>query len=789
MRRCLPNAFAITLLVFFLVFFYWGFLVGRCFIWDDTLTEFYPAANYFAKSIRLGRFPLWFPGGHDGSPFYSNPHMAVFYPLQWFLIPFVQNGRLPFLVYQHYIFLHYLFGGLFMYAFLRQLKLGPIAALNGAVVFCFSGFASLRIVNFVLFQVYVWLPLQLCCVHRFTSTASRWAWLALVAAMAMSLFAGDPQITVYCWYLVVAYWSYRAYRGCRREDRGWHAALRQFGLVEVPKIVGTFVLIFGIGAVMLIPTAQNWLYTERPSHSFLTTADTSLPYHGLLTLLVPNFFGSMRMAGSPVAFWGFDPHNVTVAQTFAVNASVGFWQYWEFGAYAGQIFWLAILLILFNWKHVDNRKVVGFFLAAWLAATWFMLGRYGGLFDVLYYLLPSARMFRAPVKMGCVATFAAAILAAYGVDLLSRRERKLRFGVVLFAVVGYVGLVSALSFVRMGHFSTALENSSRLAWSRQEACYALGLFLACACAAFIARRVRGRSMQVMSLCAIAVISVADFYHGYGSFQCGDCSPDEYYPENNRLLTLLEDYREQRGPFRFGQIIRGQIGEELATFRNLSYFHDFLEVPECYVGFSLNNIGKFQGITNEAAKVAIQNVKVVIEKDEQGKEWLGTRPDALPRARFFTKIRFYDSRTALLVALERGEIDWRKETAVGEPLPADLFRGDGRSHVTGTNDEVQFIGRTPEEYSILYNVSQPGIVFVSETFYPGWTANNGHLKLIEVFGAFQGLVIPEGGRGQITVRFSPPILKLGLSITILSAVAVCCLVIFGKWSKLQPLTHT
>jgi hypothetical protein len=183
------DAVAIAALVLTLLFFYWGFWVGRSYMSDDTLTEFYPGVNYFAKSIQAGRFPLWFPGVRDGLPFYSDPQVTVFYPPQWLLVPFVKEGRLPFLVYQRYIVLHYLLGGLLMYAFLKRVKLGPLAALMGALVFCLSGFASLRIVNFVMIQVYAWLPLQLLCVHRLTAGGGRRAWLGLVGAMLLSLLA------------------------------------------------------------------------------------------------------------------------------------------------------------------------------------------------------------------------------------------------------------------------------------------------------------------------------------------------------------------------------------------------------------------------------------------------------------------------------------------------------------------------------------------------------------------------------------------------------------------------
>ena len=426
-RRLAPDAAAVVVLVLVLALFYWGFLLGRYFIWDDTLSEFYPGVNYFAESIKAARFPLWFPGVRDGMPFYSDPQTAAFYPPQWLLIPFVQNGRLPFLAYQRYIVLHYLLGGFFMYAFLKQIKLSPIAALSGAFVFCLSGFASLRIVNFVMIQVYAWLPLQLFCVQRLTSGGSRLAWLGLVGAMLMSFLAGHQQTTVYCWYLVTAYWLYCCYSTRRKNSPGWRATMRQVAGRDAPKLIGTFVLVSGLSAVMLLPAAENWSRTARPHQSFEVVADSSLPRDQLLALFVPNFFGKTQSTDSPVAFWGFDPRSSTVIHNGPVNTTPGFWQYWEFGAYAGQIFWLALFLILFNWRSIEDKLTVGFFLATWVAATWFMLGRYGGLFQVLYYILPGASLFRGPAKMSCVATFAAAILSACSVDLLWRRAQRLRY--------------------------------------------------------------------------------------------------------------------------------------------------------------------------------------------------------------------------------------------------------------------------------------------------------------------------------------------------------------------------
>jgi membrane protein YfhO len=774
LRRLAPDVCAVVFLTASLAFFYWGFLTGRYFIWDDTLTELYPGANYFARSLHAGHFPLWFPGVHDGAPFYCDPQVGVFYPLQWLLIPFVKDGRLPYLIYQRYIILHYLLGGLLMYAFLKQIKLRPIAALTGALVFCLSGFASLRIVNFVMIQTYIWLPLQLLCVHRLTCNGSRLAWAALVGAAVLSVLAGHQQTTVYCWYLVAGYWLYRCY--CRRyQEAGSRlAATRQIAGRDVPKMVGTLALVLGICGVMILPAAQNWLRTSRPHQSFEVIADTSLPRGELLTLLVPNFFGTTQSSNTPVPFWGFDSHSLTVTRNGAANGSRGFWEYWEMGAYDGQIFWLAVVLILFNWRKMRDRQSIGFFLVAWLVATWFMLGRYGGLFQVLYHALPGASLFRGPVKMSCVATFAAAVAVAWLVDLLEHDTPALRYWPVFLPMAGC--LVLAL-FVLIGgnHLFRGFRDAQKLSWSLHETLFALAVAAGCAIAVLGTKRCRQRWAHVVCLCMLPAICVVDFYHAFGNFQRSPVSPDVYFPRNDRLFALLQDYREQRGPFRFGQIVRGRIGEEIATFRNLPYFHDFLEVPEGYNSLYLESVARFQSITNEEAKIAIQNITVTMERDAQNKDWLGTRTNSLLRAKFYRQIRRYDDSGALLSALERGEIDWRTEAAVYKLPAAASPLGDAPGDSADTTSNIRFTSQGPEAYSIDYDVSGPGIVFVSEAFYPGWTTDNERIKLTEVFGAFQGIVIPEAGQGRIVVHFSPPILWLSLGISIVSLAITISLV--------------
>ncbi len=779
MSRFAPDVLAILALGLALVFFYWGFLLGRTVIWDDTLTEFYPGVNYFAKSIKAGRFPLWLPGVRDGMPFYSDPQMAAFYPPQWLLIPFVRNGRLPFLVYQRYIVLHYFLGGVFMYAFLKHLKLSSIAALSGALVFSLSGFPSLRIVNFVMIQVYVWLPLQLFCVHRLTTGGGRWAWLGLVAAMLASLLAGHPQTTVYCWYLLTAYWLYCCYCARRNVGHDWETTMRLVGRRDLPKVAGTFALVLGLAAMMILPVTENWLRTARPQQSFDSIADTSLPRAQLLTLFVPRFFGETRNGSSPLDFWGFDPRSPTVIQTRTVKDNPGYWQYWEFGAYTGQMFWIAAFLILLNWQRIEDKQTIGFFLVAWLAALWFMLGRYGGLFQFFYYCLPGASMFRGPAKMSCVATFAAAMLCAQAIESLRRRAVVTRSWPALLPALGSACLALALYFRGEG-LAAGLSRTDRLTWARHETLFVLTVGVTCALAAIGVIRARKGWARALCLYAIPFFLLVDFHHAFASFQRGAKSPDVYYPETSEMLSLVKSYHQKQQHFRFAQIVQDQVLEELVFHRNFPCFHDFFEAPEGYATFHLDTVARFQNITNRAAKLNIQNVALAVERDSQNDYWLDIITNSLPRAKFFARIRRYDSDTTLLDDLERGAIDWHNEVAVSEPLGAGAFQMlEPSNHTSTVEDEVRFEATSPESYSVEYNLSRPGIIFISQTFYPGWVANDGQVKLTRAFGAFQGLVVPVG-RGRIVVCFSPRVLRFGATISLISLTIVG--LVISKWRR-------
>jgi hypothetical protein len=406
-----------------------------------------------------------------------------------------------------------------------------------------------------------------------------------------------------------------------------------------------------------------------------------------------------------------------------------------------------------------------------------MLGRYGGLFQVLYRVLPGASTFRGPAKMACVVAFAGAALSAYLIDVVSRPCRTLRAWSLFVPAAAGLCLVLLLS-TPARHLPVSLREPDRLSWAQNDTLFEVAVAATCAVAIVCALRLAKRWMRIVSLGVIPFVCFADFSHAYGSFQHGNVNPDEVFASTDPLLLMLQRYREQFGPIRFGQFVGNKITENLYTARNDAFFFDCLEVSEGYTSFYLDSIAKFRSISNVFAKIDIQNIKAVMEVDPTGALYLGTRSTAFLRPTFFSRVRCFDSREALLDALDRGEIDWHKEVAVSDPLRSTLPQGAEQAPGTNADDEVRFESITPESYSVAYNVKRPGVILISQAFYPGWVTDDQRIRLIEVFGAFQGLVIPEPGRGRVRVDFSPPALKWGGAITLLGMI-VCTVLVFGK----------
>ena len=183
-----PLAFIfLVIIIFFWRFIFKGLLpipadtiVGMYHPWRDLLATNYPQGVPFKNflitdpvrqqlpwrqlvidSFKKGQLPFWNPYNFGGTPLLANFQSAPFYIFNFLF--FIFNFDIAWGI---LIFLQPLLSGLFMYFYLRELKLENIVCIFGAIVFSFSGFSVAWMEWGTILHVGLWLPLILLSIEK-----------------------------------------------------------------------------------------------------------------------------------------------------------------------------------------------------------------------------------------------------------------------------------------------------------------------------------------------------------------------------------------------------------------------------------------------------------------------------------------------------------------------------------------------------------------------------------------------------------------------------------------------
>src|SRR5258708_2716001 len=313
------RTFLFLLIIFFtvVIFFHQFFLHGLLPIPADTIVGLYhPYRDMYAKNYPNGipfknflitdpvrqqypwrelaislekqlQFPLWNPYSFAGTPLLATFQSAVLYPLNifFFLLPFP-------LAWTFLIFLEPLLSGVFMFLFLRNLKLTQYSSLLGSIAFAFSGFFVAWMEWGTIVHVGLWLPLILLAIDKilfgfYSSPNSKfkiqkyllWS-VCFVVAICCSFLAGHLQTFFYVSLVSLSYFLLR-----------WI----QFG-----KKKNSLFLFLILTSCFLLLTSIQWI----PLFQFISFSALNLntqnchqqgcflPYQHLVQFIVPDFFGN-----------------------------------------------------------------------------------------------------------------------------------------------------------------------------------------------------------------------------------------------------------------------------------------------------------------------------------------------------------------------------------------------------------------------------------------------------------------------------------------------------------------
>lgn len=387
---------------------------------SDTVSQFFPWHLTASKAVENGEMPFWNPYNLGGEPLLANIQLAYFYPPNLVLFSIMPAH----MVFGFSFYLHILFAGFSTYLLARHLKLDRYCALASGVIFMFSGYFIGHIYSGHYAQVCAasWLPM-IFLLFDITIQKKKWSWgLLLGTAIGIQFLAGHLQMTLFALGMCGLYFIYfLVTKNLEKRD------LKTSSLLLAILIPGAILAVV-LSLIQLIPTYEMIsLTTRNEGISYTYAVAYSYPPWSLVSLLLPNLFGN-PVDGN---YW-----NV--------------WSYYEMGFYMG-----VPALFLVPLSYISRKdKFVRFFTGVGILAMILAMGKYTGIYWILWKVVPGFDVLRVPARFMIITILSVSILSGYGLSNLraklsnEQKNRSFKFIkaalITAFFLLGLVLLLSAL---------------------------------------------------------------------------------------------------------------------------------------------------------------------------------------------------------------------------------------------------------------------------------------------------------------------------------------------------------
>ncbi len=712
---------------------------------DAYLAE-YPWHAYLGRELAAGHLPLWDPSRFAGVPFAADISVGTFYPPNW-LYALGSPTIVASVIWAGTILASLLLASWF----LSLLRLHPLAAALGAVVWTFSGFMVSEGMFGALVGSAVWLPMALAGLEL--ARRGRWRLGVPVAglALALAIVAGHTQIGLYVW-IATAIWA----SGSTAADA---LAARRYGgravLAELVRGAGAaaaaFAIAGGLASVQLLGTSEYAGQIIRQGETVASASYLHVAPRDLVTLLIPDYHGS-SLAGN---FRG--PLALSIETTI----------------YAGV---LTLPLALAGALHRNRRLAVCFGLLALVGLTAAMGTP---VFRALFVLVPGVARTRDVTRFKLLLDAGLAGMAALGLDAVLVRNRAARWTAIA-ASAGLVAALVVLTLTRVGTWLPASFLTSR--GLRASVLAAAGLLLLAA----IARFPRASRTGGIALLAVVAADLWLFGFGYHPFQpngtmypvSSDVQRLASMPGDRPRFAMAGDYAlPPNAAMVYGlHSVNGYDPFIPATLAGLltAFQPDVLawatfgnKVPPLELGRSEPPILDLLGVRRIVTPPGVTSPGTQ-DVTSPGRVSIFDQPGAFPAAFVATCWAVTPDATVVprVAAMTAADLRSTVTVAPGPGVPgasattcpagpAATLRADGPEHVV-----------------VSVPASAGGIAVLADQWYPGWTAtlDGRGVPILRVDAALRGVVIGPGPH-RIDFRYRPRWPLQGLGVTALTVAAV------------------
>jgi hypothetical protein len=385
-----PRAFALALLS--LAAFYglalasW-LIAGTVVPWDSK-NHFYPMFRFLGDALLSGEIPFWNPYHFAGHPAIADPQSLIFTPSMMLFALFAPKASMQ--LFDAVVLAHLLAGGICVLGLLRRWRWHPLGATLAAVIFMLGGAASSRLQHTGIIISYSLFPAALWCLDVMLERCSYRFALAFGIAASLMALGRDQVAFLLCTVLF-------GYVACSAARSG---STLKYLLARAGVLVFSAAFILAIMAVPVLLTMQFLADSNRPDFSFGVAAAGSLAPVNLITLLAPNFFGSLDQLYD---YWGPDNRNMPRADY--TDRAVDY-------LFIGTLPFLLIAWHGFGAGRLFARRAQLFVLLLALAAA-YALGRYTPIFALAFDWIPGVSLYRRPADATFLINIALALAAGF----------------------------------------------------------------------------------------------------------------------------------------------------------------------------------------------------------------------------------------------------------------------------------------------------------------------------------------------------------------------------------------
>jgi hypothetical protein len=769
-----------------LLYFWEALTQSKLMVDRDLPIFFFPNLKLWVEAVQAGEWPLWNPYSFSGQPLFASLQTAILYPPNVLLIVFPLE-----FAFNLTIVLHFFLSGWFIYLLTRELGGSRLAGVLAALSFTLGGFLiSLHNVLNTL-QSATWTPLIFFFFLRALRGRS-WTYPVLSAVTILIQFLGAGIEAFLITQGMILFFAVcpQAILLKQDDDVPWTWRFQLLGVISL--------LFLGLGAVQILPFWEMMQHSIRYSgFSYQEATRWSLDWSNLLYVFLPDFFWRGQ------EFYKTD-------QNYLKSIYLGV---------------IPFIMIFFFFKEPDRRR--GWFGLVFILSLLLALGKNTPFYWLMYEVVPGIKTIRYPVKFFFLANLFICLATGLGWDALVRRSqkdpqkklsslKKISLALAFFFML----ILLALAFFR-SPVTQFLDHSFPISYDRpwslnlhnleRFSSFAVLIFLF-----FVFLADRKLSFQKGRFIIAALLILDLFLANWGFYRMVD--QKAFYSMSPNLQAVLADPEKGR-IYQDPVLVKAMVAKRLdmeelvqVILKECFYF-DYPLVHRAFNtgGFGIMTYQPYRDLLNllseKGAKpgstdiLRLMNVRFILWHGalqdpalklirtgesyvllEQSDKLSSSRPPevktivthlyenkaVLPRAFLVSKYLVIPNRTERMKFLKGKGFDPAQTVLLEEspdpprPSKEPLPEGDG----------VRILQYTLNQLNLEASCTGPRLLFLSETFYPGWKVwvDGKREKMYRADHAFRAVALGPG-RHSIIFKYQPSSFYFGLAISTLTLIGL------------------